>query len=114
MTARSEDEVLTQSPDRGNLTPTRQGHGPGAPGREVEVRAVFAQRRTPARACLVEVIGARPCRAQAKRRKAPWAGEPASSGEARYLLGAHEVVATGWWRNLAFLPAAFCRVPRER
>lgn len=62
----------------------------------------------------MEAIGAQPFRAKAKRRKATWAGETASSGEAPYLSGAHEVLATGWLRNLAFLPAAFCRVPRKR
>lgn len=62
----------------------------------------------------MEAIGEQPYRARAKRRKAAWTGEPASGGKAQYLLGIHEVLATGWLRNLAFLPAAFCRVPRER
>jgi hypothetical protein len=113
MSARSEVKVLSQSPDRGNLTPKRQLRRPGAPGREVEVRVV-AQRPTPARGRGVEAIGARPYRAKAKRRKAFWVGEPASSGKARYLLGAHGVEARGRSRNLVFLPAAFCGVPRER
>ena len=69
---------------------------------------------TPARGCLVEVIGVQPCRAKAKRRKALWAGEPASSGEAQYLSGVHGVLATGRLRNLAVLPVAFCRAPRRR
>ena len=114
MAARSEAKILYQSPDRGNLTPKRQLRCPGAPGRKVEVRAVSVQRPTPARGRGVEAIGAQPCRMQMKRRKASWAGEPALSGEARNLSGVHGVLATGWLRNLAFLPAAFCRVPRER
>lgn len=73
-----------------------------------------ARGSTPVRGCLVEVIGVQPCRAKAKRRKALWAGEPASSGEAPYLSGAHRVVATGWLRNLVVLPVAFCRDPRKR
>ena len=136
MAARSEVRVLTQSPDRGNLTPKRQLRRPGAPGRKVAVwMAIGASREpnrrsgagkpwsgrweqrrqpTPARGRGVEAIGARPSRTKAKRRKALWVGEPAPSGEARYLLGTHRVVATGWPRDLAFLPAAFCRVPRKR
>ena len=38
----------------------------------------------PARARLVEVVGARPCRTQVKRREAFASGEPASSGEAQF------------------------------
>lgn len=62
----------------------------------------------------MEVIGAQPCRAKAKRRKASGTGESAASGEAQYLPGVPGVVATGWVRSLAVLPAAFCRVPRKR
>ncbi len=115
MAARLEAEVLSESPDRGNLTPKRQGFGPGAPGWKVEVRTrCAAPRPTPVRARLVEVIGAQPFRTKVKRRKASWVGKSASSDEAQYLLGPHGVLATGWVRNLAFLPAAFCRVPRKR
>jgi hypothetical protein len=114
MAARTEVKVLTQSPDRGNLTPKRQLRCPGVPGWKAGVRVICAPRPTPARGRGVEAIGAQPCRAQAKRRKATWAGEPAGGGEARNLLGAHGVVATGWLQILAVLPAAFCRVPRER
>lgn len=39
----------------------------------------------PVRACLVEAVGAWPCRTRVKRRKASGAGEPALSGEAQYL-----------------------------
>ena len=113
MAARLEVKILTQSPDRGNLTPKRQGRRPGVPGRQGGVRAVVPW-PTPARGRLVEVIGAQPCRAKAKRRKASGTGEPAASGEAQYLSGVPGVVATGWVRNLAVLPAAFCRVPRKR
>ena len=73
-----------------------------------------ARGSTPARGCLVEVIGVQPCRAKAKRRKALGAGEPAGSGEAQYLSGALRVVATEWLRNLVVLPVAFCGVPRKR
>jgi hypothetical protein len=50
---RQEVKIQTRGPDEGNPTPTRQGHGPGAPGHQ--------WRRSPAgpaKACLVEVIGA--------------------------------------------------------
>ena len=113
MAARLEVKILTQSPDRGNLTPKRQGRRSGVPGRQGGVRAVVPW-PTPARGRLVEVIGAQPCRAKAKRRKASGTGEPAASGEAQYLSGVPGVVATGWVRNLAVLPAAFCRAPRKR
>ena len=111
MAARSEVKVLTQGPDRGNLTPTRQGHWPGGPGRTRPRKELGL---SPARGCAVEVIGVQPCRVKAKRRKALWAGEPASSGEAQFLSGSHRVVATGRLQNLVVLPVAFCRVPRER
>jgi hypothetical protein len=109
MTNRPEVKILTQSPDRGNLIPKRQGHGSGAPD-----QAEREAWKSPERGCLMEVIGKQPNRTKVKRRKASCAGEPASSGEAQNLSGVHGVVATRWLRSLLALPEAFCRVPRKR
>ena len=62
----------------------------------------------------MEVIGARPFRAKAKRRKAGTAGELARSSEARYSWDAVSVVATGWARSLLTLPSEICWAPRKR
>ena len=64
MAARLEVKILTQSPDRGNLTPKRQGRRPGVPGRQGGVRAVVPW-PTPARGRL----------RKARRRKASASGE---------------------------------------
>lgn len=71
MTHRQEVQVQTRGPDGGNPTPRRQGRRSNAD-------------RQPARGRLVEAVGARPCRARAKRREASAPGEPAPSGEARF------------------------------
>jgi hypothetical protein len=73
MTNRQEVRVQTRGPVGGNPTPKRQGRG-----------AMGGQVGRPARARLVEVIGAWPFRAKAKRRKASRAGELASGSEAQY------------------------------
>lgn len=72
MNNRQEVKVQTRGPDRGNPTPRRQGRRPHT-GLE------------PVRGRLVEVIGARPSRARAKRRKAGAAGKSAPSDEAQSL-----------------------------
>lgn len=108
MTNRQEEKVQTRGPDGGNPTLKRQGRFPGAPGRHMAL-AVW-----PARGRLVEVIGARPSRAKAKRRKASRGDEPAPGGEVRYPLGPRGVLATEWSRSLLALPKAFCRAPRKR
>lgn len=74
-------QVLPRGPDGGNPSPTRQGRCCGAPQR---LGCMLAQ--GPARGGLVEAIGARPFRAQAKRREASVVGESAPSDEARYPL----------------------------
>lgn len=88
MTRNQEVKVQTRDPDGGNPTPKRQGRWPCSglqPARQHR---------------LVEVIGARPFRARAKRREASAAGELAPSSEARFPLGAADVRATGWPRRL--------------
>jgi hypothetical protein len=73
MANRQEVRVQTRGPGGGNPTPKRQGRG-----------AMGVQVGRPARARLVEVIGAWPFRAKAKRRKASRAGELAGGSEAQY------------------------------
>jgi hypothetical protein len=109
MNHQQEVKVHTRGPDGGNSTPKRQGRWPGVPGPR--------RRRSPtgsARGRLVEVIGAWPYRAQAKRRKAAVAGELASSSDARNPLVAPGVVATGWSRSWWCLLREVCWVPPRR
>ena len=68
----------------------------------------------PAKARLVEVIGARTHRTKVKRRKAWRVGESALGDETRSPPVTRRVVATVRARNQAILPGAFCRVPRKR
>jgi hypothetical protein len=66
---RSEVEVLTWGPDRGNPTPKRQGRGSEFTGRLAG--AVWSTlKRASVRACLKEAIGASWLRTRVKRRKA--------------------------------------------
>lgn len=52
----------------------------------------------------MEAVGARPCRARAKRHEAPAPGEPACSGEAQFpFVVKSGVGATGWSRRLLVL-----------
>ena len=106
MIQRTGGESPNPGPDGGNPTLTRQGHRCGAPRlwrRDANVAG-------PARGCLVEVIGARPDRAKAKRRKATALGEPAPSGEAQYPYearvywrrGGREVVESYLVRSAGF------------
>ena len=81
MADRQEVQIHTRGPCGGNSTPMRQGH----------VRTEYRRRGAvvedgvfTARACQVEVVGARPCRTRVKRREALAAGEPAASGEAQF------------------------------
>lgn len=69
---------------------------------------------SPARGGLVEVIGAQPCRARAKRHEASALGEPAPSGEAQspsevQAYGRRDGCEVCWC-----LPREICRVPRRR
>lgn len=75
---RQEVQVQTRGPDGGNPTPMRQGRRSGSPGPRR-----WRSPGGPARGRLVEAVGARPCRAQAKRQEAPAPGEPAAGGEAQ-------------------------------
>jgi hypothetical protein len=95
MTNRQEVKVQTRDPGEGNPTPTRQGRRSGAPGP--------CRRRSPggpARGGLVEVIGVRPFRAKAKRRKASASGRARRRGRRPVFAGDAGVGATGWPRSL--------------
>src|SRR5450755_2415193 len=75
---RSEVEVLSWSPDRGNPTPKRQGRGPELTGRS---QCGWLRCGTPVRAGLKEAIGASWLRTKVKRRKAflGWVSRPAAA-----------------------------------
>src|SRR5262245_36399110 len=79
MVHRQEVQVQTRDPDGGNPTPRRQGHV----WRDAGTTRFVPYTTFTVRACLVEVVGARPFRAKAKRRKAAPVGELAASSEAR-------------------------------
>jgi hypothetical protein len=64
---RSEVEVLSRGPDRGNPTSMRQGRGPELTGR---LQCGWLRCEAPARAGLKEAIGALWWRTRVKRRKA--------------------------------------------
>lgn len=98
----------SEGPDEGNLTPKRQGRQPRALGPVSPARV-----GRPARGCLVEVIGAKPFRAKAKRRKAYRMGKLAAGSKARYSSAIRCVLATGWFRSLLVLPEELCRIPRR-
>lgn len=103
-------ESPTRGPDGGNPTPRRQGHV----WREAGARWT---RRTPfftARACLVEVVGARHDPNRVKRREASASGRLAASSESPVSVGGAGVVATGGREVCCLLPSEICRVPRQR
>ena len=85
-------QVLTRGPNGGNPTPTRQGRRRGAPRRYPEGQVVPAG--TPVRGGLVEAVGVRLFRAQAKCRKAYVEDESAPSDEVRYPL-----VPRAYWQR---------------
>jgi len=72
MSLRSEVEVLSWGPDRGNPTLMRQGRGPELTGR-LGVAVVW-RRRASVRAGLEEAVGAWWSRTRVKRRKASFGG----------------------------------------
>jgi hypothetical protein len=72
MSLRSEVEVLSWGPDRGNPTLMRQGRGPESTGR-LGVAVVW-RRRASVRAGLEEAVGAWWSRTRVKRRKASFGG----------------------------------------
>jgi len=77
---RSEVEVLSWSPDRGNPTSKRQGRGPELTGR-LAGAVGLTPRRVSVRAGLKEAIDAPWWRTKVKRRKAflGWASRPAAA-----------------------------------
>jgi hypothetical protein len=68
---RSEVEVLTWGPDRGNPTSKRQGRGPEFTGR---LAGCWLGWRASVRACLEEAIDVSWSRTRVKRRKASFGG----------------------------------------
>ncbi len=80
---RTEVEVLSWSPDRGNPTSKRQGRGPELTGR---LQCGCLRCGASVRAGLEEAIDALWSRTKVKRRKAfPRLGELAGSSDARFL-----------------------------
>ena len=72
MSLRSEVEVLSWGPDRGNPTSMRQGRGPELTGRSADV--VVWREWASVRAGLEEAVGAWWSRTRVKRRKASFGG----------------------------------------
>ena len=105
---RSEVEVLSRDPDRGNPTLTRQGRGPELTGR---LQCGWLRCGVSVRAGLEEAIGASWSRTRVKRRKASLVGEPSRSGDALFLSLSKGVVATPSRRNLSVSPWEICWVP---
>jgi hypothetical protein len=81
MALRSEVEVLSWSPDRGNPTSRRQGRGPEFTGRLVGGRFETVCWRGSVRACLEEAVDALWLRTRVKRRKAflGWVSWPSAA-----------------------------------
>lgn len=111
MSNEPEVKILNQGPDRGNLTPRRQGHVGGKPAQAAMPGC------TPsftARACLKEAIGVLWSKRKRSAVKRSASGESVVSDEAQFL----SVVRTYWRQDLDnvryFLPSEICRVPRER
>ena len=107
--SRSEVEVLSRDPDRGNPTLTRQGRGPELTGRSqcglVERCGVSV------RAGLKEAIGVSWWRTKVKRRKAFLGGRAAPQRRCPIPVDAEGVVATRSRRNLSVSPWEICWVP---
>ncbi len=81
MALRSEVEVLSWSPDRGNPTSRRQGRGPEFTGRPAGGRFETVCWRGSVRACLEEAVDALSLRTRVKRRKAfpGWVSWPSAA-----------------------------------
>ena len=90
---RSEVEVLSRDPDRGNPTLTRQGRGPELTGRS-QCGQVWRCGAS-VRAGLKEAVDASWWRTKVKRRKACVVGKPALSGEARNCIWNHARIGDG-------------------
>src|SRR5918995_6052048 len=111
MTLRSEVEVLSWGPDRGNPTSMRQGRGPESTGRFAGARMGW---RASVRAGLEEAVDAWWLRTQVKRRKASSGGQAGRRQRSPVsVVGPGGVLATRSARNLNVLPREVCWVPRS-
>jgi hypothetical protein len=106
---RSEVEVLSWSPDRGNSTLMRQGRGPELTGRSqcgLVMRCGIS-----VRAGLEEAIGVSWSRTKVKRRKAFLGGRAVPQRRCPIPVDPEGVVATRSRRNLSVSPQEICWVP---
>jgi len=107
-TLRSEVEVLSRDPDRGNPTLTRQGRGPELTGR---LQCGWLRCGASVRAGLEEAIGVSWWRTKVKRRKAFLGGRAVPQRRCPIPVVAEGVVATRSRRNLSVSPWEICWVP---
>ena len=105
---RSEVEVLSRDPDRGNPTLTRQGRGPELTGRS---QCGWLRCGVSVRAGLKEAIGVSWSRTGVKRRKAFLGGRAVPQRRCPVPVDAEGVVATRSRRNLSVSPWEICWVP---
>lgn len=110
-TLRSEVEVLTWSPDRGNPTSKRQGRDPELTGWLEDGRGYRGRRLASVRAGLKEAIDALWWRTKVKRRKAFLGGRAGTQRRCPIPVVAEGVVATRSRRNLSVSPQEICWVP---
>jgi hypothetical protein len=105
---RSEVEVLSRDPDRGNPTLMRQGRGPELTGR---LQCGWLRCGVSVRAGLEEAIGASWWRTKVKCRKAFLGGRAVPQRRCPVPVDAEGVVATRSRRNLSVSPWEICWVP---
>ena len=105
---RSEVEVLSWSPDRGNPKLKRQGRGPESTGR---LQCGWLRCGVPVRAGLKEAIGVPWWRMKVKRRKAFLGGRAGQQRRCPIPVDPGGVVATRSRRNLSISPQEVCWVP---
>jgi len=106
---RSEVEVLSWSPDRGNPTLKRQGRGPELTGRSH--RGLVRRGGVSVRAGLKEAIGVSWWRTRVKRRKAFLGGRAVPQRRCPVPVDAEGVVATRSRQSLSVSPWEICWVP---
>ena len=107
-TLRSEVEVLSWSPDRGNPTLKRQGRGPELTGR---LQCGWLRCGASVRAGLEEAIGVSGWRTKVKRRKAFFGGRAVPQRRCPVPVDAEGVVATRSRQSLSVSPWEICWVP---
>src|SRR5450755_4132511 len=106
---RSEVEVLSWSPDRGNPTLKRQGRGPELTGRSQ--CGLVMRCGVSVRAGLKEAIGVSWSGTKVKRRKACLGGRADTQRRCPIPVDTEGVVATRSRRNLSVSPQEICWVP---